>query len=802
MTPENIYEISRFASKLNNNLLGESFEKTILTELYRFFEAETTAFILRDTFKDSSFLSCFEIKDGKYTEDRLSIRAFTDRFDFSIFDVDTQQGVVEDLSVGITQKVLHFRAQGVDSLIVLKDIRKRDFLHDSLFKLIVSILCLSIKTWITIRELYRTITIQQYRKDLNNLDHELRSLLSAIKTANQSLLSKDMENKESKALHESIQRATDELTGILDDIHEARKIEQESIKGRIEDINLFEIINEILEGVKPLSLSKNISVNIKGTKDALIEGNRDWLRQAFYHLILNAVKYNRINGSVEINIDEKKNRYLIKIMDTGIGIPDGIKEGIFNKYVRGMGHEKGGSGIGLYIVKKSVEAHKGEISFESSKGKGTRFYIEFPKRGKGKKTKAFLYILIIFFLLIINLFPIIPGRPEISKTKEGFTVLKLKEGSILRIQTPSGIDYSYFNTILKYRGRLNLTIQEGIVNIDSGRTSLSLHTPYGIITSNGSSFEVSVKEDSLGISVFEGHIRFGDEIIEYGEGALIDNDGITIVPILYRVKNVNYKNDDDGKLRLRWMAIDDALSYILVIAKDPFFSEIITLIETDTEHAETIIKEDGYYYLRIYPSDEHSLKGFPATFRLKNFYHLSRGLYERKRGNHEAALKEFRLSLDAFMGKEEQPVSEIAWTYYLLGNYDMAERKFKEALEIRKTDRSLFGLARVYLFKQDPKSSERLYKEILSRNPENSDALWGIADLYLKKGNISDAEKYLIKLSEIDNRYPLLNYLIAKMYLLKGNKKEAIKYLNLELKYNPESKEASDLLKKLHVEGR
>lgn len=796
MKPEDIYEISLFSSELNDNLLGESFKRTLITGLYQFFEPETIVFILRDTFKESSLLNSSEIKNGKYIEDKISIRAFTDRFDFSIFDVEEQYGVVDDLSVGITQKVLHFEAQGVDCLVILKDIRRKEFLHDSLFRLIVSILNLSINNWITIRELYRTVTIQRYREDMDNLDHELRNLINSIKTANKSLSLKDLGENETVAHHAIIQRATDELTEILDDINETRRIEMVDLKKGLEVINISGLINEALEHVKLLSLNKNITININGIKEPLIKGNREWLGRAFYHLLLNAVRYNRMDGSVEINIAEDKGHYSITIADTGIGLPEGIKDNIFKKNVYGTEY----NGMGIYIVKKVIEGHKGKISFESNKDRGTTFRIELPRQDKVKKGMPILFIIFILFLFLITTLPLIPGKPQMIKAPDGLMVLRLKEGTTLRIRTQSDVDYSYSSTILKYRGRLRLNIKDGTLNIDSGRTRLSIDTPHGSIKSKGSSFDALIYKDKISVSVFKGDITVRDEIIEYGEGSLINGNDIEIMPIPYQVKNINYENNESGRLRLEWMPVENAISYTIFIARDPLLSEIIAYIETDTNHSEVIIDKDGYYYVRIYPSDKHGLKGFPITLRLKNLYHLSKGIHERKKENYEEALNEFKLSFDDFKGKEEQPLSEIAWTYYLLGNYDIAEKKFKDAIKIQKTDRSILGLARIYLFKNDFKSSETLYKKLLSENPENADALWGLADLYLKKENISDAQEYLIKLSKINERYPLLNYSIARMHLLKGNKKEAIKHLNLELRYNPNSTEALSLLKELKTE--
>jgi signal transduction histidine kinase len=113
-----------------------------------------------------------------------------------------------------------------------------------------------------------------------------------------------------------------------------------------------------------------------------IQGDAVLLKQAFYNLIHNAVKFSEIDGSIEINSTENDDDIEIEITDSGPGIAAIDIPFIFEKYYhpKGSGNisEKQG-GMGLYIAKFIIDAHRGNISVESELGKGAIFRINLPK---------------------------------------------------------------------------------------------------------------------------------------------------------------------------------------------------------------------------------------------------------------------------------------------------------------------------------------------------------------------------------------------------------------------------------------
>jgi tetratricopeptide (TPR) repeat protein len=217
-----------------------------------------------------------------------------------------------------------------------------------------------------------------------------------------------------------------------------------------------------------------------------------------------------------------------------------------------------------------------------------------------------------------------------------------------------------------------------------------------------------------------------------GIGAIIEK-GVKTLPLLSAVKNIDYKNLLSGELEIYWEAVSGAKEYEVVIAKDEKFINVLNLLRTSEPKVVIKIETDGFYYIKIQTIDENKLKGSPYTSKIKNLYHLTRGIFYRQIGNFDEALREFERSNQDFEGKEVLPLSEIAWTYYLKGDYYKAIEKYKEALKISRVEKDLVRLARTYYHLNSLEEAKKLYKEVLEKNKSNLDALWGLAEIYIKE---------------------------------------------------------------------
>ncbi len=138
-----------------------------------------------------------------------------------------------------------------------------------------------------------------------------------------------------------------------------------------------EIIRQVIEEIQPDCEMNNIKLSFINCFGGKLKIHHKVFKRALENLVKNAVQVITRDGKIEIEISDQNNDVLISVNDNGPGIPDEIKEKLFQPFVY---HRKDGTGLGLFMVYHAItEVHDGEIWFESTAGKGTTFYIKLPK---------------------------------------------------------------------------------------------------------------------------------------------------------------------------------------------------------------------------------------------------------------------------------------------------------------------------------------------------------------------------------------------------------------------------------------
>lgn len=226
---------------------------------------------------------------------------------------------------------------------------------------------------------------EKMRRDFTaNVSHELKTPLTSINGFAE-ILATGMTNKEDTMQFASIiQKEGTNLLGLIDSIINLSRIETMNYNKTFEKINIKNIAEEIVSKLTIRAKDKNLNLNLMA-EDVEIYGDKRMLEDLLYNLIDNGIKYNRPNGKVDVFINKLDNNCIIKVKDTGIGIPENEQEKIFERFYRvdkSRSKKVGGSGLGLSIVKHIVIYHNGEIALNSKLDKGTEIEITLPIENK------------------------------------------------------------------------------------------------------------------------------------------------------------------------------------------------------------------------------------------------------------------------------------------------------------------------------------------------------------------------------------------------------------------------------------
>lgn len=218
---------------------------------------------------------------------------------------------------------------------------------------------------------------------LSSMSHELRTPLNGILGFSQLLLS-DTEHTLSKKQRHNIDQiihSGKHLLSLINDVLELSEIESGRIKTSDDHVPIATVFEECLPLLQTLANQQNINIDFQDGTDAVVLADFTKLKQVFITLVSNAIKYNNVGGKVLVSASVQTHNSSLKltITDTGKGIAKDRQALVFTAFER-LGQERHveGTGIGLSISKRLIEAMGGTIDFASTEGQGTSFWIELP----------------------------------------------------------------------------------------------------------------------------------------------------------------------------------------------------------------------------------------------------------------------------------------------------------------------------------------------------------------------------------------------------------------------------------------
>lgn len=223
---------------------------------------------------------------------------------------------------------------------------------------------------------------EKLRKQMTaDVAHELRTPLTALSSHLEAMIEGlwDATPERLISCHEEVKR----LGTLVEDLGQLAKIEGENLVLNKSRMDLFEIVHTVSDTMKGEISKKSLTFSIEGSP-VFAEADKNRFSQVVANLLSNAVKYTPEGGAIGIEVYETDRLGIVKVTDTGIGIPETGLPLIFERFYRtdkSRNRKSGGAGIGLAIVKSIVNAHGGTVTVESIKEQGSCFTVSIPKEG-------------------------------------------------------------------------------------------------------------------------------------------------------------------------------------------------------------------------------------------------------------------------------------------------------------------------------------------------------------------------------------------------------------------------------------
>ena len=220
---------------------------------------------------------------------------------------------------------------------------------------------------------------------LANMSHELRTPLNAILGYTELIIDNiygDVPEKIREVL-ERLEKNGRHLLGLINDVLDLSKIEAGQLTLSLNDYSMGEVVQTVITSVEALAVEKKLELKTRVPKDlSIARGDEQRIAQVLLNLLGNAIKFTE-EGEVRVEVTDSDETFLVSVADTGPGISEAEQKIIFEEFQQADGsntREKGGSGLGLSIVKKIVKMHGGRIWVESDVGKGSTFRFTLPVR--------------------------------------------------------------------------------------------------------------------------------------------------------------------------------------------------------------------------------------------------------------------------------------------------------------------------------------------------------------------------------------------------------------------------------------
>ncbi len=253
-------------------------------------------------------------------------------------------------------------------------------------------------TLVTLHDITREKRIERLKSEFVSIAaHQLRTPLSAIKWTLKMLLDGELGklNKNQLDFVEKTYQSNERMIRLINDLLNVTRIEEGRYIYDRTPAQLEDICKEVLDSVEETAKRKNIETGFITPKKKLpqVEVDKEKIRLVMQNLVDNAIKYTSEGGDVVVSLSKEEDAIRFAVEDNGVGIPEDQQDRVFSRFFRGANivrMDTTGTGLGLFIAKNIVEAHGGEIWFDSEEGEGTTFYFTVPLEQEEEQVEEFL----------------------------------------------------------------------------------------------------------------------------------------------------------------------------------------------------------------------------------------------------------------------------------------------------------------------------------------------------------------------------------------------------------------------------
>ncbi|GAA5338126.1 hypothetical protein YIM73052_15890 [Thermus antranikianii] len=641
------------------------------------------------------------------------------------------------------------------------------------------------------RELALLKSQEETSRLLGLLLHEIKNPLMSVLGALELTLEVEGLPEEAKELLSIAEKSARRIQDLLDKAREYLRLGQ-GVRLRSERVDLKALLLQVAEEMRPLARRKRIALRlILPKREAWVYGDREWLYQAVLNVVNNAVKYTPEGGRVALRLLVGPEQYGIAVSDTGPGIPKEEQERVFEPFYRASTRgEVEGTGLGLALVKRVLEAHGGEVRLRSRLGQGSTFLLLLPRPLPGQRAPVGRLLLLMVALIALARLPIFPA-PLGSKAFGG-----VPAGEVVRLP---GLELAFspeakgearrWRSLWGGGNRVQVSLEGGGVEVVREKPlPLALSTPEGQVRPTGTHLRLS-REGGARLSLYRGKVALGQETLPAGEGAVL---GKGVRRKLLSAPLVRPVPGPEGEVVFRLLGPGGTRAFRVEVRSG---EAVVLSAKVEGNLFRYLPQADRLSQVRAMALDEVGLEGYPSDpvpFRERKSFYEGRKRLPQDPAGAEAFL---RRAVSAFPDDAEA-LGELAFALYLQGRHGEAKPLYEKALALLDSPDIRVRYARLLYHMKRYGEAEASYRLVLAGDPGNLDARWGLAEVVLVLGRVKEAELLARQVLAVEPSYPLARFTLAKALLEQGRREEARVLLREELRLRPHP-EVAELLNRV-----